>query len=75
MVARDASFKVIVSLMKVSSGEVKWTYALDFNYVEAPILMEYMDLSNQGHHSLATKASEGGFTLSRLKIDNSNSEL
>jgi hypothetical protein len=39
------------------------------------MLINYKDSSNQGHHSLATKASNGGFTLARLKIENDKSEL
>jgi hypothetical protein len=41
-VARYASLQVIVSLMIVDNGVVKWTYALDFNYYdEAPMLIDY----------------------------------
>ena len=76
MVARHTSLQVIVSLMKVSDGEVKWTYELDFNYNDdAPMLIDYMDSTNHGHHSLATKNSGGGFTLARLKIGNEKSEF
>ena len=76
MVARRQSLQVIVSLMKVENGEVKWAYELDFNYNDdAPMLIDYMDSTDQGHHSLATKKPGGGFTIARLKIGNSNSEL
>ena len=62
--------------MKVDNGAVKWTYELDFKYSEEPMLIDYKDSSNQGHHSLATKdVSAGGFTIARLKIENDNSEL
>ena len=41
MVARYASLQVIVSLMIVDNGVVKWTSALDFEYSEAPMLIDY----------------------------------
>ena len=67
--ATDTSQKVIVSLIKVDGGVVKWTYALDFKYTEAPMLIDYKEVSGQGHHSLATKIATGGFTIARLKVN------
>jgi hypothetical protein len=76
VVARYTSLQVIVSLMNVSDSGVKWTYELDFNYYDdAPMLIDYIDLKDEGHHSLATKNSGGGFNIARLKIGNANSEL
>jgi hypothetical protein len=66
---------VIISLMKVDDGEVKWWGVLDFYYAEAPMLMDYKDSSDQGYYSLATKGYYGGFTIARLKIDNQDSNL
>jgi hypothetical protein len=67
--------QVIVSLMEVDDGEVEWTYELDFKYDEAPMLIDYKDSSNQGHYSLATKVTGGGFNLARLKINTGNDDL
>ena len=43
VVARNTNMQVIVSLMKVDGGGVKWTYSLDFKYVEAPMLIDCKD--------------------------------
>jgi hypothetical protein len=62
--------------MKVKDGKIKWTYALDFKYAEAPMLIDYMNSSSLGHHSLATKdVSSGGFTIARLKLNTSDDQL
>ena len=71
---RKSDSKVIVSRVETSYGDVAWTYALNFTYSEAPMLIDYKYLSDQRHHSLATKASAGGFAIARLKI-NSDGEL
>jgi hypothetical protein len=47
VVARERSSQVIVSLMKVDDGAVKWTYELDFKYAEAPMLIDYKDSSTR----------------------------
>jgi hypothetical protein len=61
--------QVIVSQMKVDDGDVKWNCALDFTYSEAPMLINFMQKSEKGYHSLASKVSSGGFNIARLKID------
>jgi hypothetical protein len=60
--------KVIVSRVVAYYGYVEWTYVLDFAYSEAPMLIDYKWFNAQGHHSLATKDSAGGFAIARLKI-------
>ena len=55
---------------------VKWTYALDFKYAYAPMLIEFKNLSGLSHHSLATKdVSAGGFNIARLKINMTDAAL
>ena len=34
------------------------------------MLIDFDILSGHGHHSLATKKSDGGFAIARLKINN-----
>ena len=75
VVARDTSMQVIVSLMDVDDGDVEWTYKLDFKYDKAPMLIDYKEGISQRHHSLATKASDGGFNIARLKINTDNDKL
>ena len=67
--AKRSDNKVIVSRVMELDGSVEWTYALDFTYNEAPMLIDYNYLSDQGHHTLATKESPGVFAIARLKID------
>jgi hypothetical protein len=69
VVAKQLDSKVIVSRVLASDGSFDWTYALDFTYSEAPMLIDYKFLSGQGHHSLATKESPGVFAIARLKIN------
>jgi hypothetical protein len=65
---KKSDSKVIVSRVLGSNGDVSWTNALEISYSEAPMLVEYKNLDNLGHHSLVTKASSGGFTIARLEI-------
>ena len=68
--------QVIVSLMKVNGGEIKWTYGLDFKYTEAPMIIDYQDSTGQGHHSLATKdVFSGGFTIAKLLINSNDATI
>ena len=39
------------------------------------MLIDYQDVSNQGHHSLATKLSTGEFAIARLRINNVDGAL
>ena len=75
VVARKSDNKVIVSRVRASDGNEEWTYALDFSYSEAPMLIDYHEISNQGHHSLATKVSTGEFAIARLRINIGNGAL
>lgn len=47
VVAKQLDDKVIVSRVVASDGSVEWTYALDFTYSEAPMLIDFKDLSGQ----------------------------
>jgi hypothetical protein len=69
VIARQSDNKVIVSRVRASDGNEEWTYALDFSYSEPPMMIDYHEISNQGHHSLATKVSTGGFAIARLRIN------
>jgi hypothetical protein len=76
VVAKDQSIdKAIVSRVLTAYFTVVWTYALDFTYSDAPMLIEYKYLANQNHHSLATKDSAGGFAIARLKINDTDGSL
>ena len=39
--ATNSTLQVIVSLIEVDDGDVEWTYALDFKYSEAPMLIDF----------------------------------
>ena len=69
MAARKSDNKVIVSRINATDGNEEWTYALDILYNEAPMMIDYQDISSQGHHSLATKVSNGEFSIARLRIN------
>jgi hypothetical protein len=47
VVAKRSDNKVIVSRVMALDGSVEWTYALDFTYNEAPMLIDYNYLSGQ----------------------------
>ena len=46
VVARQSDNKVIVSRVRASDGNEEWTYALDFSYSEAPMMIDYQDISS-----------------------------
>ena len=68
---RKSDNKVIASRVQTSTGNGDWTYALDFKYIEAPLLVDYQYLSNKEYYSLATKVPTGGFAITLLRINSS----